>query len=160
MPVSSIGATDTGSALSSAISQSTSNQQLGQQEFLKLLVTQLTNQDPLNPQDQQAFLAQLAQFSTVEGVNNLQSSQTHQQGASLLGKVVDATVMKDNVPTTISGKVTGVSWDKHGVNFQIAGANQTVTLDQISQVREPGSAPVSASAMAAANAANLGAAAK
>lgn len=43
-------------------------QDLGQNEFLTLLVTQLKNQDPLNPMDNEAFVAQLAQFSTVSGV--------------------------------------------------------------------------------------------
>ena len=40
--------------------------QLGQQEFLQLLVTQLQNQDPMNPQDGAEFASQLAQFNSVE----------------------------------------------------------------------------------------------
>lgn len=42
---------------------------LGQDDFLTLLVTQLRNQDPLSPLDNEAFVAQLAQFSTVSGIN-------------------------------------------------------------------------------------------
>ncbi|MCR9200982.1 MAG: flagellar hook capping protein [Planctomycetaceae bacterium] len=47
------------------------NAALGQQQFLELFVTQLQYQDPLEPVEQQDFLAQLAQFSTVEGLENL-----------------------------------------------------------------------------------------
>jgi flagellar basal-body rod modification protein FlgD len=47
---------------------------LGQQDFLTLLVTQLKNQDPLNPLDNEAFVAQLAQFSTVSGITEMNAS--------------------------------------------------------------------------------------
>ena len=50
--------------------------QLGQQDFLKLLTTQLTNQDPTKPLDSSAFLGQIAQFSTVSGIQDLQKSFT------------------------------------------------------------------------------------
>ena len=43
-------------------------QDLGRDAFLKLLTTQLTNQSPLDPMDNEAFVAQLAQFSSVEGI--------------------------------------------------------------------------------------------
>jgi flagellar basal-body rod modification protein FlgD len=46
----------------------TGPRQLGQDDFLRLLTTQLTSQDPLSPMDNNAFVAQLAQFSTVSGV--------------------------------------------------------------------------------------------
>lgn len=46
-------------------------QTLGQEDFLTLLVTQLRNQDPLNPLDNEAFVAQLAQFSTVSGITEM-----------------------------------------------------------------------------------------
>ena len=47
---------------------------LGKSEFLELLVTQLNNQNPLEPQANGDFIAQLAQFSSVEGIDNLNSS--------------------------------------------------------------------------------------
>ncbi len=50
---------------------SEARQTLGQQDFLTLLVTQLRNQDPLNPLDNEAFVAQLAQFSTVSGITEM-----------------------------------------------------------------------------------------
>lgn len=47
---------------------------IGKDAFLRLLTTQLQNQDPLNPMDNTEFVAQLAQFSSVEGITNLNSS--------------------------------------------------------------------------------------
>jgi flagellar basal-body rod modification protein FlgD len=66
--------------------------------FLKLLVTQLKNQDPMNPMDNAALTSQLAQLSTVEGINKMNDSMTALaaqfqatqalQGASLIGHQV------------------------------------------------------------------------
>lgn len=50
------------------------SKELGKNEFLNLLVAQLNNQDPLSPQDNGAFIAQLAQFSQVEGIGKLNTS--------------------------------------------------------------------------------------
>ena len=50
------------------------NDMLGRDAFLRLLTTQLQNQDPLSPMENEAFVAQLAQFSSVEGIKGMQSS--------------------------------------------------------------------------------------
>lgn len=50
------------------------NKDLGKTEFLELLVAQLNNQNPLDPQDNGEFVAQLAQFSTLEGIEKLNDS--------------------------------------------------------------------------------------
>jgi flagellar basal-body rod modification protein FlgD len=47
---------------------------LGRDAFLKLLTTQLQNQDPLNPMENEAFVSQLAEFSSVEGIKGMQAS--------------------------------------------------------------------------------------
>jgi flagellar basal-body rod modification protein FlgD len=47
---------------------------LGKDAFLKLMITQLQNQDPLNPAKNEDFIAQLAQFSSVEGIQNINTS--------------------------------------------------------------------------------------
>ena len=60
--------------LAAATNSATGKQSLGKDAFLKLLVTQLNNQNPLDPQDNSAFVAQLAQFSTLEGITTLNSS--------------------------------------------------------------------------------------
>ena len=92
-PASSAGSTS--SSTSSKI-----NGQLGQQDFLKLMTTQLNNQDPTNPMDNSQFLAQIAQFASVSGIQDMQNSvkqltdslisnQT-MQAASLVGHQVVA----------------------------------------------------------------------
>src|SRR4051812_36273555 len=50
------------------------NKTLGKQDFLTLLVTQMRYQDPLQPQDNTAYVAQLAQFSQLEGTQNINTS--------------------------------------------------------------------------------------
>lgn len=72
--------------------------ELGKNEFLELLVAQLNNQDPLSPQENGEFIAQLAQFSTVEGIEKMNSSidamassfQSSQalQASSMVGRTV------------------------------------------------------------------------
>lgn len=76
----------------------TQEDELGRDAFLTLLTTQLTNQNPLDPMDNEAFVAQLAQFSSVEGIKGMQSSLEkmvsgmHRDqmlaGANLVGKSV------------------------------------------------------------------------
>lgn len=53
--------------------QSERRSELGQAEFLDLMVTQLKNQDPFSPMESGEFLGQLAQFGTVTGIDNLES---------------------------------------------------------------------------------------
>jgi flagellar basal-body rod modification protein FlgD len=73
------------------------SQQMGKNDFLNLLMVQLRNQDPLNVQDDREFIAQMAQFSSLEqttnlalALENLVGFQQLTQGSSLLGKEVEA----------------------------------------------------------------------
>jgi len=72
--MTNITPTTTTTATSSSITQATSSQ-IGKDTFLKLLAAQLKNQNPLNPTDDQQFLAQMAQMSEVEQVTNLAQGQ-------------------------------------------------------------------------------------
>ncbi|MDB6061237.1 MAG: flgD [Verrucomicrobiaceae bacterium] len=63
-------------ATTSATGTTDSSPALGQDAFLKLLITQLKNQSPLDPQDNTAFVAQLAQFSSLQGIQNLNTTMT------------------------------------------------------------------------------------
>ncbi|QDT32809.1 flagellar hook capping FlgD N-terminal domain-containing protein [Thalassoglobus polymorphus] len=72
------------------------NAELGKQQFLELMVTQLQYQDPLEPVGQQQFIEQLAQFSVVEGVENLNLQfedflklQTLSRGTELIGHSIE-----------------------------------------------------------------------
>lgn len=62
--------------------------ELGKDEFLKLLVCQMQNQDPLNPQTDTQFVAQLAQFSSLEQMMNMNTTMTNTSAYSLVGKEV------------------------------------------------------------------------
>lgn len=91
---------------------------LGKNEFLQLLVTQLNNQNPLEPQENGEFIAQLAQFSTVEGVEKLNTSmatmlsgyQSSQalQASSLVGRKVIVPTEKAVVDTSETFKASMV----------------------------------------------------
>ncbi|MGR9105731.1 MAG: flagellar hook assembly protein FlgD [Gammaproteobacteria bacterium] len=75
-----------------------SRNELGQAEFLRLMTTQLTHQDPTKPMDSADFLTQIAQFSTVSGIQDLQRafaqfadsmrSDQDLQAANLVGREV------------------------------------------------------------------------
>ena len=58
----------------SDLNQASKDARLGQEDFLELMTTQLQNQDPFKPMENGDFLAQMAQFSTVDGIQNLQKS--------------------------------------------------------------------------------------
>lgn len=87
----------TGSQASNTTSKTTS---LGKDDFLKMLVAQLKNQDPLKPMDGTEFAAQLAQFSSLEQLTNMntqlqnlglyQTTASNTQAVNLLGKEVSA----------------------------------------------------------------------
>ena len=82
--------------------------ELGKDAFLTLLVTQLQHQDPLSPQDNSEFVAQLAQFSSLEAIQNLSSSMGNTQALSLVGKNVIIEVGKSDgisQTTTVAGYV-------------------------------------------------------
>jgi flagellar basal-body rod modification protein FlgD len=68
-----------------------STAQLGQNEFLKLMLAQLKNQDPFKPTDPTQFLSQLAQFSAVTGIQNMQTSLTDLAGSLRSAQVLSGT---------------------------------------------------------------------
>ncbi|AEB57850.1 flagellar basal body rod modification protein [Ectopseudomonas mendocina] len=94
------------------------NKDLGKNEFLNLLVAQLNNQNPLEPQGNGEFIAQLAQFSQVEGIEKLNTSmgsmlssfQSSQalQASSLVGRKVIVPSEKAVVDTSESLKASTV----------------------------------------------------
>ncbi len=61
---------------------------LGKEEFLKLLVCQMQNQDPLNPQNDTEFVSQLAQFSSLEQMTNMNATMSNTSAYSLIGREV------------------------------------------------------------------------
>jgi flagellar basal-body rod modification protein FlgD len=117
-------------------STAATTQQVDKDLFLKLMVTQLRNQDPMNPTDSSQFLAQTAQFTSLEKLTSMadQSSQALSAqlafGASgLVGKSVDYT---DATGAQTNGKVDSVRFTSTGPVLSIGGAD--VSLSSIAGV--------------------------
>lgn len=136
----------TGKAVSSAVDKT-----LNQEDFLHLLTTELSNQNPLEPMDNKDFIAQLAQFSTLEQMNNtaatLQNLNTNMisffqqslltQGAALIGKQVSGMDAKGG---TVSGIVDSVQWLDGNPQLKLLqgdGTFKTLEMNQITDVTEP-----------------------
>jgi len=105
------------------------NSSLGEQDFLKLLVAQLKNQDPLAPQDNTQFVSQLAQFSSLQaamGTNTRLDTITSQnQGSAntaVIGLIGKQATVKGSL-VTASGSGTAVP-----VNFTLAAATDSTNV--------------------------------
>ncbi len=122
------GVTGPGGAQSAAaLSQSlTGGKEMGREEFLKLLLAQLQHQDPLKPQDNTAFVAELAQFSNLEqtmGINErLDMLSLQQQG--LANSQVTALVGKE---ATVKGSI--VTLDGSGIGTQVSFSLASASAD-------------------------------
>jgi flagellar basal-body rod modification protein FlgD len=110
---------------------------LGKDAFLKLLVAQLQHQDPLNPVDNAQYIAQLAQFSTLEQMTNVGDSMARltfssqvTQALSLVGKSITFE-RKDG--TTGEGAVTSVSF-QDGKKILLSVGTEQVSPDSIRSV--------------------------
>jgi flagellar basal-body rod modification protein FlgD len=109
---------------------------LGGQDFLQLLVMQLKNQDPLNPIDDQNFISQMAQLSSLEATNQVSDrvgqmvTNQQQLGAvALVGRDVEYT---DSTGSTVQGKVSSLRLG--GASPMLRINDQDVPLDQIQAV--------------------------
>jgi flagellar basal-body rod modification protein FlgD len=90
---------------------------MGKDDFMKLLVAQLQNQDPMKPMDDKEFITQLAQFSSLEAIekmtttlDDLAGSQVLAQSATLIGKQVTAKLADG---TTVTGTVSQIRMVDH-----------------------------------------------
>lgn len=100
--------------MATSASAATAAAQIGIQDFLKILVAQLGNQDPLKPMDNQEFVTQLAQFTSLQQtqemndkLGQLLSAQASMQSVGLLGKTVDVT---NSTGGTSTGSVSALSF--------------------------------------------------
>jgi flagellar basal-body rod modification protein FlgD len=119
--VSQIGATTTRS-------QTSNTKSVGKDEFMKLLLAQLRNQDPLKPMDSTDFTAQLAQFSSLEQLQNLnttleiqgvnQMTLTYAQSVNMIGKEV----------VSNSGNTVTANGQTIELNYKLTKDAQSVTV--------------------------------
>lgn len=108
---------------------------LGKEEFLQLLVCQLQNQDPLNPQNDTEFVSQLAQFSSLEQMTNMNATMTNSQAYSLVGKeVIVCTKDATGVLTETRGIVDCVDIQNGDAMLMIDG--KKFSMDDLVQVMD------------------------
>ena len=128
--------------MATSATAATSVAQIGIQDFLKILVTQLGNQDPLKPMDNQEFVTQLAQFTSLQQTQELNdklgqllTAQASMQSVGLLGKSVDVTTAGGFQ----SGVVSALSFTSGEPRLTVktsAGALLTdISLSSLSAVR-------------------------
>lgn len=98
--------------------------------FLKILSAELSNQDPTNNQDSTQYVAQLAQFSSLEQMQNMTSTMTNSSYNSLLGKAVTLK-QTDQAGNPISGIIRAVtnSGDTHTISVEYNNNGQNTTKD-------------------------------
>lgn len=132
--MSSIGAVGSTSTSLSASS-------IDMQDFLNILLTQLTYQDPLKPMDNQEFMAQLAQFTTLgqtqeinTKIDSILSTQASMQAIGLIGKTVTFTTDQG----TSTGTVSALSWSGTSPQLSIdvpGGGTVTAGLSQVTLIK-------------------------
>ncbi len=113
--------------------------EFGKDTFLKLLVAQLKYQNPLQPADGQQYMAQMAQFSTVEKLADIQKSQTDAvkwqravAGQGMIGHEVTSTDSVTGLPS--SGVVTGMSFTDSGARLTLSDGT-TVAVEDVTAVK-------------------------
>ena len=110
--------------------------ELGKEEFMKLLTTQMQYQDPLNPQSDQEFIAQLAEFSSLEQMQNLNSTFNNTSAYSLIDKYVEIEHSESNGETkSAEGIVDSVKINKNGAQVVIDG--QSYDVEDVYKVSSP-----------------------
>ncbi|MCM3022497.1 flagellar hook assembly protein FlgD [Heyndrickxia ginsengihumi] len=119
---------------------------LGKDDFLKLLMTQLENQDPTNPMDDTQFIAQMAQFSSLEQMTNMTDQMQKLQQitySQFVGKDVSWQKSTDsdassttNQSASGTGKISSVSFNDDGsVSFTLQDGT-VLSSDDISKITD------------------------
>jgi flagellar basal-body rod modification protein FlgD len=116
---------------------------LGMEDFIKILLTQLTFQDPLKPMDNQEFMAQMAQFTALEQTQQLNekmslliTNQAALQSVGLIGRTVD---FVSKTGAALTGVVSSLALNGDAPLLSVTTSDGQVVTDvglgQISQVR-------------------------
>ncbi|MCL4510587.1 MAG: flagellar hook capping protein [Bacteroidetes bacterium] len=111
-----------GPTLGTQASSQSSTPVLGQDDFLKLLVSQLQNQDPMNPLDSTQLASQLAQFSSVQELANLNTAVQNQTNANLvLTQSISNTMAATLIGKKVKANTSNIGYD--GSTAQTLGFN-------------------------------------
>jgi len=141
MPTSAVSAVGT----SPTITKKTDLNGLSSEDFFQMLVTELRQQDPLQPTKTSDLIGQVSQIRSIELSKNLTDALTqvsHNQrvaGASeLIGKYVTAIVTgTDGTSQQISGVVTGVQFDASGGAVLELDTGQSIPADSVTRITSP-----------------------
>ena len=124
-----------GSGGGSQAASQAANDELGKNDFLRLLVAQLGNQDPTNPMEGREFAAQLAQFTSVEQLTNISGQIQAQQGANdALTQSINSGVATDLIGRTVEAGGTTIQWTDAGeettigVDLDAPASEATITI--------------------------------
>lgn len=112
------------------------NQSVKVEDFLSLMIAQLSNQDIMNPMDDTQYVTQLAQFQTLQQMQELAYNSKANFMTSLVGKEVTAARLSkagDAIKTT--GEVTKVSMVDGKFEIYIGGDEKPFTYDQIMEIK-------------------------
>ncbi len=122
--------TGVSSATSTAALTSAATKEMGKDDFLLLLITQLRNQDPLDPMDNSEFVAQLAQFSSLEQMENLNAKFEDQASLimSLNNTMAVSYVGKEIVLSSSALEVTDDGSARFGVHMTARADDVTVQV--------------------------------
>ncbi len=125
--------TYTGAAASSSASNSSGSQILGKDDFMKMMMAQLQHQDPLNPMDDSQFSAQLAQFSSLEQLQNLNDQMSQSINANYLltqsiNNTLTSTLIGKDVKLT-GENITNNGQDSIPLGYNITGNPNSVTVN-------------------------------
>lgn len=130
------------SPVSSATSATSPASTISMEEFMRVLLTQLTYQDPLKPLDNQQFMAQIAQFTALEqayqtnqNIGQLVVNQAALQSIGLIGRTVDITTPSGPLTGTVSALSLAGSSPQLTIRTADGSTVSNVELGQISAVR-------------------------
>ncbi len=119
-------------------SDESARDELGKDAFLELLTTQLKHQDPLEPMDNTQFISQMAEFSSLEQMNNMNETlgeflQTQKiaDGASLIGKTVES--INEETGEKIQSKVSEITFEEGNVFAKLENGSK-VNVDGITRL--------------------------
>jgi len=131
--------TSTTSATNSTDTVSSPSQALTQNNFLQLMVTQMENQDPLDPQSDTQMASEMAQFTSLQQSSSMAGSLGMMQANGLIGSTVNVQV---DSQTTDNGVVQGVVLQSGTPEILVNGA--AYTLSQVVSVAPTAAAPAAA----------------
>ncbi|MFF2155609.1 flagellar hook capping FlgD N-terminal domain-containing protein [Paenibacillus chitinolyticus] len=111
---------------------------LGKDDFLKILITQLQNQDPMQPMQDKEFVAQMAQFTSVEQLSNMASEMKLLRSSlgftsSLIGKDISWMGKTDSGETVMSNGVVESIIVRDGVQYATVGGKE-VKLEDVLKI--------------------------